>query len=63
MGVSFDIGVTESSLPADNPNYNAKGDKDLSKVYSAMHTMLNDLTARVKKSARIFSKFIKFLSW
>ena len=52
-GVSFGIGVIESSFPAVNPNKDIKEEYDSGTVVIAMHKMLKDLTARVQDNAAI----------
>ena len=52
-GVSFDIGVVEISICARNPNNDAKGEYDSSKVITAMHEMLQHLTTRVRNNTAI----------
>ena len=49
-GVSFDISVVEISIYTRNPNNDAKGEYDSSKVITAMYEMLKDLTIRVRNN-------------
>ena len=59
-GASFDIGVIEVSIRARNPNNDAKGEYDSSKVITAMHEILKDLTKRVRNNTAISRKLQVF---
>ena len=52
-GVSFGIGVIESSFPAVNSNKDVKEEYDSSIVVIAIHKMLKDLTIRVQDNTAI----------
>ena len=57
---SFDVGVTEASIPPVNLNRDPKGENDVLKIQRAMVSMLWDLKQRVRHDWEIVRKLQVF---